>query len=152
MKRLFLMDKICILLKNITLFAYKIKRTIPVDPEFITRHLKEIEHLSLASIFGVINALIRPAKDSVWYYFIEFIISVSVATLIGFICSDIGLSSSVSFSLVAISALLARDLLTLIIGFGDYVTEHKETLFSKLFNAGINKLSGKDAKDGREKE
>ena len=117
--------------------------------------MKEIQHLSLAAIFGAVNALVRPAKPSPWLYFIEFVLSVTVATLVGFISVDMGLGNSLSFSLTAISALLARDILTLITGFGDYVTENKnslfKTLFSKLFDVGMYKLKGKDStKDGQE--
>ena len=123
-----------------------------MDYDFLTRYFREFEHFSLASAFGVVNSLIRPAKDSIWFYLIEFVISVTVATLTGFIATDLGFSKALSYSFTAISALLARDMLTLIIGFGDYVTGHKETLFSKLFNKAIGKLQvpQKEDIDGKE--
>lgn len=116
--------------------------------EAIIQYAKEIEHVILASVFGVVNALIRPPKESVWFYVVEYVISVSVATLVGFITSDLGFNTAMSFSLTAISALLARDMLSLIIGFGDYVTDHRDTLFKKLFNSLVGKLPDKEiAKD-----
>ena len=115
-----------------------------VDQEFILKYIKEIEHLSLAAIFGVLNLLIRPVRASPWLSFVEFIISVSVATLVGIISLDLGFSNAMGFSLTAVSALLARDMLTTIVGFGGYVTSNKETLFGKLFNKlfdfGIGKI------------
>ena len=112
----------------------------------LVQYAKEIEHVILASVFGVVNALIRPPKESVWFYIVEYIISVSVATLVGFITSDLGFNTAMSFSLTAISALLARDMLSLIIGFGGYVNDRKETLYRKLFNS----LTGKIDKSGKE--
>lgn len=104
-------------------------------------NIQHLEHFFIASIFAVINALIRPAKDSFIFYVTEFGISVSVAILVGYIVTDMGLSQSLSYAIVAISALLARDILSLIVGFGDYVTEHRESLYKRLLTKLADKLS-----------
>lgn len=118
-----------------------------VDQEFIAKYIREIEHFSVAAIFGILNGLIRPVQDSPWFCVIEFVISVTVATLVGIVSVDLGLSNAMGFSLTAVSALLSRDILATIIGFGDYVTENKQTLFTKLFdklfNLGTSKLETK---------
>lgn len=117
----------------------------------ILQYVKELELLALASIFGMVNALIRPAKSSLWLYLVEFIVSVVVATFVGIESIYLGLGSATSFSLTAISALLARDMLSLVVGFGGYVVERKETLFSKLFNSLVGKLPSEKGEGNGEK-
>lgn len=107
---------------------------------WVLSNIQQLEHVLVASVFAVINALVRPAKDSFLFYTIEFFISVSVAVLVGYVVTDIGLSQAVSYVIVAVSALLARDILSVIVGFGDYVTEHREKLYKRLFNILVERL------------
>jgi prenyltransferase beta subunit len=109
------------------------------------------EHLFIATIFSIVNALVRPPQASFGRYVMEFIISVIVATFVGYICSQNGASKSLTHTFVAISALLARDSLEFVIGFGDYLKKKRTTVYEAL----LDRLTGHvetDKKEGKEKE
>lgn len=119
----------------------------------IRHYFNEMEYLVVAAIFGIVNALIRPAKTSIGLYLIEFTISVTTATLVGFIMMDLGASKSLSYLSTAISAILARDILTLIVGFGTFTTNNKDALYNVLFKKVLQKLKGEEVKkDGKRKK
>lgn len=106
----------------------------------------QMEHGLIGALFGAINILIRPAKNNIWMYFIEFGLSVIVATFIGLVTVQMGFNNGLAMLLVACSALLARDILNFVVGIGDYVDDNKQILYKKLFN----KLIGKGGDDGGE--
>lgn len=106
----------------------------------------QMEHGLIGALFGAINILIRPAKNSVWMYVIEFGLSVIVATFIGLVTVQMGFNNGLAMLLVACSALLARDMLNFVVGIGDYVDDNKQILYKKLFN----KILGKGGEDGGE--
>ena len=88
----------------------------------------------------------RPSKTSLTLYVIEFIISVCVGTLVGYVGLNAGFSEGLSMTMVAIATLLARDALTLVIGFGDYVAERRKTMYDGLWNFAMKRIT-KDKKD-----
>lgn len=108
--------------------------------EFILKYIKELEHFAIAAIFGVLNLLLKPVHSSPWYYVVEFIVSVTVATLVGIVSVDLGFSNAMGFSLTAVAALLSRDILNIIVGFGDYLSNNKQILLARLFDKLFNIL------------
>jgi hypothetical protein len=114
--------------------------------ELLMHYGIQAEHGLIGALFGAINILIRPTKNSAWMYIIEFGLSVIVATFIGLVTVQMGFNNGLAMLLVACSALLARDILNFVVGIGDYVDDHKEALYKKLFN----KLIGKGGEDGGE--
>lgn len=108
----------------------------------VFEYFHNVEHYVVAIAFALINTLIRPANKSVGFYVTEFVISVITASVVGQICVDLGWSTSLSFTCVAVSALLARDLLTFILGFGEYVTTHRESVYRKLLSFLFDKVTG----------
>lgn len=110
---------------------------------YLIEIIKQAEHIFIALTFGVVNSLMRPIKGSPWLYVAEVFISVTVASVVGYILADMGAPPSVSYSLVAATALLARDLLNIIIGFGDYVSDRREILYDKLWKKILRFLGKK---------
>jgi uncharacterized membrane protein len=105
----------------------------------IVSFLTDIEHIVVAVAFGIVNLLLRPARGKLSLYLLEFFISVAVAALIGMACLDFGLSKGVTLIAVACSALVAKDILTFIVGLGDYVEENKEALYKSIFKSLFKK-------------
>ncbi len=109
---------------------------------YLIEIIKQAEHLIIALLFGLVNSVMRPIKGSPWLYVAEVFISVTVASLVGYIVDDLGASTALSYALVAVTALLARDLLNIIIGFGDFVSDRREVLYEKAWKK-ILKFLGK---------
>lgn len=101
--------------------------------------IRQLEYLVLATAFSLVNILVRPAKSSLFLYLIEFFISVTVAVSVGLVCQYLLFSKALSFLFVACSAILARDILSVIMGFGNYVEDNKEALYKRVFDWVIRK-------------
>lgn len=106
----------------------------------LIEYSRTVENLIIAAIFSVVNVLIRPAHAKVAFYFVELFISIAFASLVGVISTDLGLSVALTYTLVASSALFARDFLTLVVGFSDYVTDKKDIVFMKVLDYLLGKL------------
>lgn len=98
-----------------------------------------MKNLTVAVLFGAVNILLRPPLPKYSLYIIEMFISITFATLVGVIMTEQGIAASVTYACTAASALLARDFLTFVMGFGDYVTDNKEILYKRLFKYIMSK-------------
>ncbi len=105
----------------------------------VMTYLEHIKYFFLAVIFSVVNILVRPPKHKAILYVVEFVLSVTVASLVGIVSHGFGLGESLTFLLVACSALIARDMLSLVISAGDFISDNKETLFKILLNKWLKK-------------
>lgn len=110
--------------------------------QHLLEYLSKGENFLVATMFGVVNMLVRPPKETIAAYLAEFFISVAVAVIVGFVCADMGISEGLTFSFVAIAALIARDVILLVTGFGTFITTHRNPLYYKLMSVLFNKLSG----------
>ena len=96
------------------------------------------ENTIVAAVFSVANLLLMQEPIPFWKKLVEFFLSVSVATLVGFICEDLDVSRGISFACVAMAALLARSMLTFTLGLGDYMYQNRKRVYEAL----LQKLLG----------
>jgi hypothetical protein len=99
---------------------------------------KIMETVFIASIFAIVNILMRPTQTRVVLYIVEVFISVTFATLMG-VLSAAWVTEPVVYAITAASALLARDFITFVMGFGHFVTEKRELIFVKLLDYLLGK-------------
>lgn len=92
------------------------------------------ENAIVAAVFSVINLLLMQEPVPFWKKLVEFFLSVSVATLVGFICEDLELARGISFACVAMAALLARTILTFTLGLGDYMYTNRKKVYAALLH------------------
>lgn len=93
-----------------------------------------LENTMVAAVFSGVNLLLMPGPVPFWHKVCEFILSVTVATLVGFICDDTSMSRGMSFAFVAMAALLARSVLTFVLGFGDYILVQRKAIYKKILD------------------
>jgi len=110
---------------------------------YIVGVFHQTEIFAVSVMASVVNMLVRPPKPNWPFYIAEFTISVTVAVLVGIMCQNSGLSKSISFAFVACSAIMARDLITFIGGFGDFMLDNREAIYKSLFRKVIGRGNGK---------
>lgn len=99
---------------------------------------KIAETLFVATLFALVNILMRPAKTKAFLYVVEVFVSISFATLMGVLAAE-WVSEPVCFAITAAAALLARVFIIFTIGFGDFVADRRELLFTKLLEYILNR-------------
>lgn len=97
--------------------------------ELFSTMVSRLENTLVAAAFSGVNLLLMPGPIPFWQKVCEFILSVSVATVVGFICDDTSMGQGASFAFVAMAALLARSVLTFILGFGDYILAQRKAIY-----------------------
>lgn len=75
-------------------------------------------YAGISAIFGFLRARFSPQKAQRIQYFISAMVSIPVGVIIGFLCEGFGFSQGTVFAIVAASALIAENIINVVLSFG----------------------------------
>lgn len=77
-----------------------------------------LTYMGISAVFSAIRTYFSPNRAKRLQYFISAMVSIPVGMVVGFFTSDLGLSQGTVFAIVAASALIAENLVNVILSFG----------------------------------
>ena len=75
-------------------------------------------YAGISAIFGLLRARFSPEKAKRIQYFVSALVSIPVGVVIGFFCEGLGLGQGYVFAIVAASALIAENIINVVLSFG----------------------------------
>ena len=95
-------------------------------------------YAGISAIFSFLRTWFSPHRTKRLQYFVSAMVSIPVGTVMGYLCSDIGLQQGIVFSVVAASALIAENIINVILDFGQKFEKNPVATIRK-----VKKLTGK---------
>ena len=92
-------------------------------------------------LFAFIHTLFSPKNRSVLAYFIAAITCVPVGVLSGMAARDYGLNESTTYILVSMAALLAQDIVKLVLEIGGFINTNSDAIISNVYKFVTKKLT-----------
>lgn len=93
-----------------------------------------VTYAGISAVFSWIRTWFSPHKSRRLQYFISSLISIPVGIVFGFIAEGLGLNQGFVFATVAAAALIAENIINVIIGFGEKFEKAPLETISKLKN------------------
>lgn len=75
-------------------------------------------YAGISAVFSVLRTWLSPQKAKRIQYFISAMISIPVGIVMGFLINDFGFAQGIVFATVAASALIAENILNVVLNFG----------------------------------
>jgi hypothetical protein len=95
-------------------------------------------YAGISAMFSAIRTWLSPQKAKRLEYFISAMVSIPVGVVIGFLVEDLGFAQGVVFASVAASALMAENIINVVMSFGEKLEKDPEGLVNR-----VRKLTGK---------
>jgi hypothetical protein len=97
-----------------------------------------LTYAGISAMFSALRTWLSPHKARRLQYFISAMVSIPVGVVIGFLVNDLGLAQGVVFASVAASALIAENIINIIMNFGRELEKDPVAVVRK-----VKKLTGK---------
>jgi uncharacterized membrane protein HdeD (DUF308 family) len=97
-----------------------------------------ITYAGISAMFSAIRTWLSPHKARRLQYFISAMVSIPVGVVVGFLMGDLGFSQGIVFAGVAASALMAENIINIILSFGHKLEKDPVGTIRK-----VKKLTGK---------
>ncbi len=97
-----------------------------------------LTYAGISAAFSAIRTWLSPRKSHRLQYFISAMVSIPVGIVIGFLVEDFGFSQGMIFATVAASALIAENIINIILSFGNKLEKDPVGTIRK-----VKKLTGK---------
>jgi uncharacterized membrane protein HdeD (DUF308 family) len=97
-----------------------------------------ITYAGISAMFSAIRTWLSPRKAHRLQYFISAMVSIPVGIVFGFLAEDFGFSQGIVFATVAASALIAENIINIILNFGNKLEKDPVGTIRK-----VKKLTGK---------
>ena len=78
-----------------------------------------ITYAGISAVFGWLRTWLSPQKTRRIQYFISAMVSIPVGIVFGFLTEGLGFQQGVVFAVVAASALIAENIINVVVEFGD---------------------------------
>ena len=76
-------------------------------------------YAGISALFSAIRTWLSPQKAKRLEYFISAMVSIPVGVIIGFLVEDFGFAQGIVFASVAASALIAENIINVVMSFGE---------------------------------
>lgn len=97
-----------------------------------------VTYAGISAVFSALRTWLSPYKAKRLQYFISAMVSIPVGVVIGFLANDLGVSQGIVFAAVAASALIAENLINIVLNFGQKLEKDPVGTIRK-----VKKLTGK---------
>lgn len=97
-----------------------------------------LTYAGISAVFSALRTWLSPQKALRIQYFVSAMVSIPVGVVIGFLANDLGLSQGVVFASVAASALIAENIINIVLSFGNKLEKDPVGTIRK-----VKKLTGK---------
>lgn len=97
-----------------------------------------LTYAGISAVFSALRTWLSPQKAKRVQYFISAMVSIPVGVVVGFLANDLGISEGVVFAAVAASALIAENIINIVMSFGDKLEKDPVGTIRK-----VKKLTGK---------
>jgi len=97
-----------------------------------------LTYAGISALFSALRTWLSPQKARRLQYFISAMVSIPVGVVVGFLAEDVGFAQGVVFAAVAASALIAENIINIILNFGKTLEKDPVGTIRK-----VKKLTGK---------
>lgn len=97
-----------------------------------------VTYAGISALFSALRTWLSPNRAKRIQYFISAMISIPVGVIIGFLANDFGFTQGIVFASVAASALIAENIINIVLNFGNRLEKDPVGTIRK-----VKKLTGK---------
>jgi uncharacterized membrane protein HdeD (DUF308 family) len=97
-----------------------------------------LTYAGISALFSAIRTWLSPQKARRLQYFISAMVSIPVGVIVGFLAEDFGFTQGIVFASVAASALIAENIINIVLSFGNKLEKDPVGTIRK-----VKKLTGK---------